>query len=108
MDSQINPNTITIDQTQTVSFKLEGLPAGASVDNTAIYWNEQSERWCNFNVPLEQDGTYHTPVLEVSLKDEYQAAGGDHVIVLLAMYAPSGVGQSDAITHAFGFKFYEP
>lgn len=108
MDSQLNPTATVIAYDQTASFKFEGLPEGAELDNDAIYWAvQQTEGWCDYNAPRESDATYHTPVFEVSLKDEYQEYSGTHVMIIIAMYAPNGIAAPDTITHTFGFQFYK-
>lgn len=108
MDSQADPSATVIAYDQTVTLKMEPLTQGDVIDENAIYWAiQQTEGWCEYNAPRESNGTYHTPNLEITLKEEYQEFAGVHPMIVIGFYAPNGISSPDTISHVCGFEFYK-
>lgn len=108
MDGQTDPTRMVVDYNKTIIFKIAGIPDGAAIDTGAIYWGvQQTESWCTYNAPRMPNGLYHTPKFKITLKPEYQETSGTHPMVVVAVYAPNGIGEAGQITHGFGFQFYK-
>lgn len=100
-----NPTVITVDSDESISFKLLPVPSDATLDEDAVYWGiYDGGSYVDFNVPRSEQSTYHTPVLEVTPKQDL--TGDDKVIILYAIYAPNGVGGQGMISKPFGFTIH--